>query len=83
MKHEFLWNLGDALDNMWLLAEGAVALFSDEAYPLASIAQKQGEPMAGAAFNAMGEALYRIRAQIRDVQKAYLEEMDRLDKEEK
>ena len=31
MKNEFLWDMGDALDSMRLLAEGAVVLFEEDA----------------------------------------------------
>ena len=74
MKNEFLWDMGDALDSMRLLAEGAVVLFEEDTLPLTRLAKEHDELMAGAAFNTIGEALYRLRTLIRELQEAHVKE---------
>lgn len=74
MKNEFLWNMGDALDSMRLLAEGAVVLFEEDTLPLTRLAKEHDELMTGAAFNTIGEALYRLRTLIRELQEAHAKE---------
>ena len=74
MKNEFLWDMGDALDSMRLLAEGAGVLFEEDALPLMRLAKKHAELIAGAAFNTIGEALYRLRTLIRELQEAHTKE---------
>ena len=74
MKNEFLWNMGDVLDSMRLLAEGAVVLFEEDTLPLTRLAKEHDELMAGGAFNTIGEAMYRLRTLIRELQEAHVKE---------
>ena len=77
MKHEFLWDMGDSMDSMRLIVEGAVMLFEEDACPITRMAQDNGELVAAAAFNTIGEALYSLRSLVRDLQKAHTEEVNR------
>jgi len=82
MKGEFLWNMGDALDHMRLISEGAVVLFEEDTSPITKLARDNGELIAGTAFNTIGEALYSLRTLIRDLQEAHTKEVDRQLKED-
>ena len=77
MKNEFLWDMGDALDSMRLIVEDAVVLFEEDACPITRLAQDNDKLIAGTAFNTIGEALYRLRSLVRDLQKAHTEEVNR------
>lgn len=77
MKNDFLWDMGDSLDSMRLIAEGAVVLFEEDACPITKLARDNGELVAAAAFNTIGEALYNLRSMVRDLQKAHVEEANR------
>ena len=77
MKNEFLWDMGDALDSMRLIVEGAVVLFEEDACPITRLAQDNDELIAGTAFNTIGEALYSLRSLVRDLQKSHTEEVNR------
>lgn len=77
MKNEFMWNMGDSLDSMRLIVEGAVVLFEEDACPITRLAQDNDELVAGTAFNTIGEALYCLRSLVRDLQKAHIEEVSR------
>lgn len=76
MKHDFMWNVGDSLDSMRLIIEGAVVLFEEDACPITKLAQDNDELVAATAFNTIGEALYRLRSLVRDLQKAHAEEVN-------
>ena len=65
MKDDFIWTAGDALSNMRLCAEGAIALFENDAMPLTKLAHDHQEWMAAEALDAIGEALYNLRECIR------------------
>ena len=43
MKGEYMWNTGNALDEMRLIVEGAVVLFEEDALPLNQMAKEQEE----------------------------------------
>ena len=77
MKGDFLWNMGDALDHMRMISEGAVVLFEEDTSPLTKLARDNGELVAGTAFNTIGEALYSLRTLIRELQEAHGKEVAR------
>ncbi len=70
MKDDFIWTAGDALSNMRLCAEGAIALFETDAMPLTKLAHDHQEWMAAEALDTIGGALYNIRECIRQLQEA-------------
>ncbi len=77
MKGEFMWNTGNALDEMRLIVEGAVVLFEEDALPLNRLAHKHQEWKASNAFNTIGEALYSLRQHIRTLHEAHIQEVAR------
>ena len=77
MKGEFMWDMGGALDTMRLIAEGAVVLFEEDTSPITKLARDNGELVAGAAFNTIGEALYSLRQHIRTLHEAHIKEVMR------
>ena len=77
MKGEFMWDMGGALDTMRLIAEGAVVLVEEDTSPITKLARDNGELVAGTAFNTIGEALYSLRALIRELQEAHGKEVER------
>ena len=77
MKGEYLWNTGNSLSEMRLLAEGAVQLFENDAAPLNRLALDNGNQTAANAFNTIGTALYRLLVHIREMQAAHIAEVHR------
>ena len=77
MKGEYMWNTGNALDEMRLIVEGAVVLFEEDALPLNQMAKEQEEWIAANAFNTIGEALYGLRQHIRTLHEAHIKEVMR------
>ena len=77
MNGKFLWDVGDTLDSMRLISEGAVVLFEEDALPITKLARESGELIAGTAFNTISEALYSLRTLIRDLQEAHGKEVER------
>ena len=71
MNGKFLWDMGDTLDSMRLISEGAVVLFEEDALPITKLTREHGELIAGTAFNTIGEALYSLRTLIRELQEAH------------
>lgn len=77
MKGEYMWNTGRTLDHMRLTIEGAVLLFENDACPLAALAKENQAWLAYAAFNTIGEALYVMQQQIRELHEAHAKEVQR------
>ena len=75
MKGEYMWDTGNALDEMRLIAEGAVVLFEEDALPLNKLAYDHKELKASNAFSAIGEALYSLRQHIRTLHEAHIKEV--------
>ena len=65
---------GDRLSEMRLLAEGAAALFEDEASILCHLAKDAGNEDSRCAFNDIGSALYCLRSHIVHLQAAHYKE---------
>ena len=77
MKGEYLWNTGNSLSEMRLLAEGAVQLYENDAMPLGKLAIDSENLTAADAFNTIGTALYCMLVHIREIQAAHIEEVQR------
>ena len=77
MKGEYMWNTGNALDEMRLIVEGAVVLFEEDALPLNQMAKEREEWIAANAFNTIGEALCSLRQRIRTQHDAHIKEVVR------
>ena len=75
MKGEYMWNTGNALDEMRLIVEGAVVLFEEDALPLNKLAHDHKELKASNAFNTIGEALYTLRQHIRTLHESHIREV--------
>ena len=54
----YFWNVGNDIADIRLLAEGALALFEDDAAPLHRLGMNNHEEMAASAFDTIGTALY-------------------------
>ena len=57
-----------------LRIEGAVVLYDGDAAPLQHLAVKNDMPMAAAAFDTIGSALYDLREDIRTLHEACIKE---------
>ena len=77
MKDEYMWNTGNTLNDMRLIIEGAVVLFEEDASPLVKLSRDHQEHVAYNAFDTIGEALYTLRNQIRDLHEAHAKEVYR------
>jgi len=77
MNGEYLWNTGNSLAEMRLLAEGAVQLYENDAAPLNRLAIDSGNLRAADAFNTIGTALYSLLVHIREMQAAHIAEVHR------
>jgi len=77
MKGEYLWNTGNSLSEMRLLAEGAVQLYENDAMSLGNLAIDSGRLTAADAFNTIGTALYSLLVHIRELQAAHMAEVHR------
>lgn len=70
LEDDFSWIAANAFSDMRLLAEGAIALFEDEADILSRLARDAGKVEAMTAFNDIGTALYAFRSYIKKLQTA-------------
>ena len=70
LEDDFMSMASDAFSQMRLLAEGAIALFEDEADILSRLARDAGKVEAMTAFNDIGTALYAFRSYIKKLQAA-------------
>ena len=77
--YTYLWNTGNALSNIRLLVEGAVALYENDASGLCQLALSQQDQTAAIAFNTIGAALYDLRHNISNMQKDHILESTRQD----
>ena len=77
--YTYLWNTGNALSNIRLLVEGAVALYENDASGLCQLALSQQDQAAAIAFNTIGTALYDLRQNITNMQKEHILEANRQD----
>ena len=68
LEDDFSWIAANAFSDMRLLAEGAIALFEDEADILSRLARDAGKVEAMTAFNDIGTALYAFRSYIKKLQ---------------
>ena len=77
--YTYLWNTGNALSNIRLLVEGAVALYENDASGLCQLALSQQDKTAAIAFNTIGTALCDLRQNITNMQKEHiLKQIDRM-----
>ena len=70
----YFWNVGNDIADIRLLAEGAVALFENEAVPLRQLGMTHNKEEAASAFDTIGTALYELRKRIADMQQSHLSE---------
>ena len=70
----YFWNVGNDIADIRLLAEGALALYEDDAEPLHRLGMKHNEEVAASAFDTIGTALYDLRERIATMQKQHLTE---------
>ena len=77
--YTYLWNTGNALSNIRLLVECAVALYENDASELCRLALSQQDQTAAIAFNTIGAALYDLRQNISNMQKDHILEANRQD----
>lgn len=66
--NEYLWKSSDAAGEIRLLVEGAIALYEGDAMGLQSMAHKNLQREAAAAFDTIGTALYDLREKARLLQ---------------
>ena len=70
----YFWNVGNDIADIRLLAEGALALFEDDAAPLHRLGMNNHEEVAASAFDTIGTALYDLRKRIAETQQSHLSE---------
>lgn len=70
----YFWNVGNDIADIRLLAEGALALFEDDAAPLHKLGMRNNEEVAASAFDTIGTALYDLRKRIAEMQQSHLSE---------
>lgn len=70
----YFWNVGNDIADIRLLAEGALALFEDDAAPLHRLGMNNHEEVAASAFDTIGTALYDLRKRIAEMQQSHLNE---------
>ena len=75
--HDFLFDTGLALQEMRLLVEGAILLYTDETSDLFPLARAQNRYALAESFSTIGCALYDLRDLIRNLQNGYIEESKR------
>lgn len=71
LENDFSWIAANAFSDMRLLAEGAIALFEDEADILCRLARDADKLEAQLAFNDIGAALYSFRSHIKKLQELH------------
>ena len=74
---DFLFDTGLALQEMRLLVEGAILLYTDETSDLFLLARANERFALGESFSTIGCALYNLRDLIRNLQNGYIEESKR------
>ena len=70
----YFWNVGNDIADIRLLAEGAVALYENDAVPLHHLGMTHDEQEAASAFDTIGTALYDLRKRIEEMQLFHLQE---------
>ena len=70
----YFWNVGNDIADIRLLAEGALALFEDDAAPLHKPGISNHAEAAASAFDSIGTALYDLRKRIAEMQQNHLRE---------
>ena len=70
----YFWNVGNDIADIRLLAEGAVALYENDAVPLHHLGMTYDEQEATSAFDTIGTALYDLRKRIEEMQLSHLHE---------
>ena len=81
-KHElamadFITETGLALQEMRLLIEGGIFLYTEKSSSLLNLARANGQHHTAEAFSTIGSALYTLRDLICDLQTGYIEECKR------
>ena len=79
----YFWNVGNDIADIRLLAEGALALFEDDASPLHKPGISNHAEAAASAFDTIGTALYDLRKRIAEMQQNHLCETIRQSIEER
>ena len=82
MKGTYLWNTGNEIAEIRLIVEGAVTLYEEDASGINKMMMDNGELIAAAGFDTIGEALYELRTHIREMQEAHTQEVVRAVAEE-
>lgn len=82
MKGSYLWNVGGKISEIWLIVEGAVTLYEEDASRINKMMMDAGELIAAAGFDTVGEALYELRTHIREMQEVHTREVVRAVAEE-
>ena len=70
----YFWDVGNDIADIWLLAEGALALFEGDAEPLLRLGMKHNEEVAATAFDTIGTALYDLCEKIAGIQQGHMNE---------
>ena len=73
----FLFDTGVAPQEMRLLVEGAILLYTDETSDLFLLAREHDQYTVAESFSTIGCVLYNLRDLIRDLQNGYIEESKR------
>lgn len=79
----YFWDVGNDIADIRLLAEGALALFEDDAAPLHKLGISNHAEAAASAFDTIGTALYDLRKRIAEMQQNHLCETIRQSIEER
>ena len=74
---DFLFDTGLALQEMRLLIEGAILLYTDETSDLFLLARAHDRYALAESFSTIGSALYNLRDLILKCQNGYIEESKR------
>lgn len=74
---DFISETGLALQEMRLLIEGGIFLYTEESSSLLNLARANGQHHAAEALSTIGSALYTLRDLICDLQNGYIEETKR------
>ena len=74
---DFLFDTGVTLQEMRLLVEGAILLYTDETSDLFLLAREHDQYAMAESFSTIGCALYNLRDLIHNLQNGYIEETKR------
>lgn len=74
---DYIASIGNAIEDIRLLIEGAVYLYSEETEKLFWLARANDEHMAAQSLSAIGGALFLLQKHARDMQAAYADEVKR------